>query len=47
MAKVKAKTRAKVKRTSPVALKAGSTTPKNVGGVVNIKVVAIANRNNG
>lgn len=45
MAKIKAKAKAKVKRTSPVALKAGSTMPRNIGGYVNAKVVAIKNNN--
>lgn len=45
MAKIKAKTRARVKRTSPVAIKAGSTMPKNIGGYVNAKVVAIKKSN--
>ena len=44
MAKVKAKTKAKVKRTKPLAVKAGSTMPKNIGGVVNLKVVAIVDK---
>lgn len=46
MAKVKAKTRAKVRRTSN-AVKAGSTMPRNVGGAINAKVVAIVKKNNG
>ena len=44
MAVVKAKTKAKVKKKKPLAVKAGSTMPKNVGGVVNLKVVAIVNK---
>ena len=47
MAKIKAKTRAKVKRTSPIALKAGSTMPRNIGGAINAKVVATVRRING
>lgn len=45
MAKIKAKAKAKVKRTSPVALKAGSSMPRNIGGYVNAKVVAIKKGN--
>lgn len=45
MAKIKAKTKAKVRKTaSTLAVKAGSSMPKNVGGVVNVKVVAIVNK---
>ena len=47
MAKIKAKTIAKVKRTAPKAQKDGSTMPKNVGGYVNAKVVAIVKKKNG
>lgn len=46
MAKVKAKTRAKVKKKSN-AVKAGSTMPRNVGGAINATVVAIVKKKNG
>ena len=42
-AKVTARTKAKVKRTASNRVKAGSTMPRNVGGYVNAKVVAIVN----
>lgn len=48
MAKIKAKTKAKVRKTaSTLAVKAGSSMPKNVGGYVNAKVVVIVKKNNG
>lgn len=44
MARIKARTKPKVKRTANNRVKAGSTMPRNVGGYVNAKVVAIVKR---
>lgn len=41
---VKARTKAKVKRTSHRPVKAGQSMPRNIGGYVNAKVVAIVKR---
>ena len=46
MAKVKARVTTTVRK-SGSGVKAGSTMPKNVGGVVNAKVVAIVKKKNG
>ena len=47
MAKIKAKTISRVKRTSPIALKAGSAMPRNIGGAINARVVATVRKKNG
>ena len=43
MAKIKAKTKARANR-SQAPVKAGSSMARNVGGIVNVKVVATARK---
>lgn len=40
MAKIKARTKATIKKGGRIPIKAGSTMPRNIGGYVNAKVVA-------
>ena len=47
MAKVKAKTRAKIRKSRKEPVKAGSTMPRNIGGAVNAKLVATVKKAQG
>jgi hypothetical protein len=47
MARIKARTKPKVKRTANKPVKAGQSMPRNIGGIANAKVVAIVRKKNG
>lgn len=47
MARIKARTKPKVKRTANRPVKAGQSMPRNIGGIVNAKIVAIMKNKNG
>ena len=44
MAKIKARTKATIKKGGRRPIKAGSTMPRNIGGIANAKVIAIVKK---